>query len=87
MTTAYLTDSRFAAHTLAGHAEHAGRLAAIQQLLDEYGLLARMASLVPTPASDEQLRVVHTDDYLDLLAWTEKQKGVQLGPDTYVLPV
>jgi acetoin utilization deacetylase AcuC-like enzyme len=86
MTTAYVTDTRFAAHTLAGHVEYAGRLTAIQALLDEYRLPECMVHLTPELATDSQLRAVHTDDYLDLLAWTTQQKGLQLGPDTYVLP-
>src|SRR5450755_1482045 len=86
MTTAYITDTRFEAHTLAGHAEFAGRLTAIQDLLKQYGLPRRMLELAPTPATDAQIQAVHTPDYLELLTWTEKQKGMQLGPDTYVLP-
>ncbi len=86
MTTAYITDTRFDAHTLAGHAEFAGRLTAVQELLKQRGLPQQMLELTPSPATDTQLRAVHTTDYLDLLAWTETQKGMQLGPDTYVLP-
>jgi acetoin utilization deacetylase AcuC-like enzyme len=86
MTTAYVTDTRFAAHNLDGHAEYAGRLKAIQDLLDNYGLPQRMSSLRPEPATEEQILAVHTPDYLQLLAWTETQKGLMLGPDTYVLP-
>jgi acetoin utilization deacetylase AcuC-like enzyme len=86
MTTAYITDTRFAGHTLKGHAEYAGRLTAIQSVLDNHAIPARTLQLTPTPASDAQLKAVHSQDYLDLLAWTETQKGLQLGPDTYVLP-
>ncbi len=86
MTTAYITDSRFAVHTLAGHAEYAGRLTAIQEALDQHGVTSRLLTLTPVEASDAQIRAVHTDDYLQLLAWTETQRGLQLGPDTYVLP-
>lgn len=86
MTTAYITDSRFAGHTLKGHAEYAGRLTAIQDVLDQYAIPERMLCLTPEAATDAQLRAAHTEDYLQLLAWTETQKGIQLGPDTYVLP-
>src|SRR5258708_6476225 len=86
MTTAYITDTRFDAHTLAGHAEFAGRLTAIHELLNQYGLPQRMLEVAPSPPTDDQLLAVHTADYLELLAWTETQKGMQLGPDTYVLP-
>jgi acetoin utilization deacetylase AcuC-like enzyme len=86
MTTAYITDSRFAGHTLEGHVEHAGRLAAIQAVLDKHGIPGRTLQLTPTAASDEQIRAIHTDSYLELLNWTTTQRGLQLGPDTYVLP-
>jgi acetoin utilization deacetylase AcuC-like enzyme len=45
-----------------------------------------MLRLVPEPATQEQLLAVHTADYLEVLAWTQTQKGLMLGPDTYVLP-
>ncbi len=86
MTTAYVTDTRFAAHNLPGHVENAERLRAIHQLLNERGLPDRMLRLTPEPANRAQLLMAHADDYLGLLAWTETQKGLQLGPDTYVLP-
>jgi acetoin utilization deacetylase AcuC-like enzyme len=86
MTTAYITDPRFAAHTLAGHSEYAGRLTAIQEALDRQGVTGRMARLAATEATEAHLRAVHSAEYLQLLAWTETQKGLMLGPDTYVLP-
>src|SRR5690349_16443624 len=86
MVTAYITDTRFAAHSLTGHAENAGRLLAVQNLLSEHGLPQRMLELAPLEPSSDLLHAVHTEDYLNLLAWTETQKGMQLGPDTYVLP-
>jgi acetoin utilization deacetylase AcuC-like enzyme len=86
MTTAYITDTRFAAHTLAGHVEYAGRLTVIQDLLDRHGLPGQTVKLSPAPATQQQLLTAHTQEYLELLAWTETQKGLQLGPDTYVLP-
>src|SRR5258708_11709026 len=87
MTTAYLTDDRFAAHSLTGHAEFAGRLTAIQETLSAHDVPHRMLCLKPEPATDDQIRAVHTHEYLELLSWTETQKGLQLGPDTYVLPI
>lgn len=87
MTTAYLTDTRFNQHNLPGHSEYAGRLEAIHELLDERGVAARMSKLTPTPITDEQVLSIHTPDYLELLHWTETQKGMMMGPDTYVLPI
>jgi acetoin utilization deacetylase AcuC-like enzyme len=86
MTTAYVTDSRYHTHTLAGHPEHAGRLQAIHALLDERGVTARMLRPTPEPVTDAQILSIHTPDYLEVLRWTETQQGVMLGSDTYVLP-
>jgi acetoin utilization deacetylase AcuC-like enzyme len=86
MSTAYITDTRFAAHSLEGHAEFAGRLLAVQQLLEKHSIPDRTVKFIPDPVTDAQILTVHTDEYLDLLKWTETQRGLQLGPDTYVLP-
>src|SRR5258708_11379797 len=86
MTTAYITDSRFNAHTLQGHVESAARLDAIHNLINQYAINRRMLVLTPVEPDEEQLRAVHTGEYLDLLRWTETERGLQLGPDTYVLP-
>ncbi|MBX3061476.1 MAG: histone deacetylase [Anaerolineae bacterium] len=87
MTTAYVTDTRYAEHNLPGHAEYAGRLLAIHELLDQRGVSERMVRLKPESVSDQQILTVHTDEYLELLHWSETQKGLMLGQDTYVLPV
>src|SRR5258708_34280066 len=86
MTTAYITDSRFNAHTLAGHVEFAGRLNALYDVMNQQSLPRRMKELIPLEATDAQLRAVHTQEYLDLLAWSERQHGIHVCPDTYVLP-
>lgn len=93
MTTAYVTDTRFNAHTLAGHVESAERLKAIHDKLDNtllngLPISSHMLRLTPEPATDAQLRACHTEDYLtNVLAWTETQRGVMIGADTYCLPV
>src|SRR5216683_2888124 len=86
MTTAYVTDTRFDAHTLAGHVEVAERLAAIRDVMAAQALPQRMSTLTPVEATYDQLCAVHTSEYLELLTWTETQRGLMLGPDTYVLP-
>jgi acetoin utilization deacetylase AcuC-like enzyme len=86
MTTAYITDTRSAVHTLRGHSEHAGRLTAIHEALDSRGVSERMVRLKADGVTPEQILAVHTEEYLELLNWTTTQRGVQLGPDTYVLP-
>lgn len=87
MATAFFTDTRFAEHTLIGHPEHAGRLIAIQNRLEESGILAEVNRVLPREATREELLRVHAADYLDLLDWTAARESVVgLDADTYVLP-
>jgi acetoin utilization deacetylase AcuC-like enzyme len=86
MTTAFVTDSRFAAHTLEGHPEHAGRLTAIQKALQEAQLTRHFLMVDATPVTETQMQAVHTPVYLEQLAATAQQPGVMFGLDTYVLP-
>jgi acetoin utilization deacetylase AcuC-like enzyme len=87
MATAFVTDSRFAAHTLDGHPEHAGRLAAVQQTLDDELLTARLLSLEARLSEEDDLRAVHTAGYLELLEETAQLDGIaMMGADTYVTP-
>jgi acetoin utilization deacetylase AcuC-like enzyme len=86
MTTAYITDTRYAEHTLTGHVERAERLQAIHALLKAEGIDKHLRSIAPEPITDSQILSVHTEGYLDLLKWTTTRPGMMLGSDTYVLP-
>ncbi len=87
MTTLYVTHPRYPEHDSPGHPEHAGRIRAIWQRLDETGLAARMHSGAATPIERDLLLSVHTPRYLDLL---DKLSGldrtVRLDADTYANP-
>ncbi|MBN2305562.1 MAG: histone deacetylase [Anaerolineae bacterium] len=87
MPTAFLTDSRFAAHTLPGHPEYAGRLTAVQGRLEADDLLDMLARVDPVPATDEDILAVHEADHLARLARIGQQSHtVMIGPDTYATP-
>jgi acetoin utilization deacetylase AcuC-like enzyme len=87
MTTALVTDSQYAVHTLDGHPEHAGRLAAVLTALDEAALTQRLLRLEPGPADDESLLAVHSAPYLARLQATAELKSVGMwGADTYITP-
>lgn len=85
MTTAYVTHSRYADHTLDGHPENADRLYAIWARLAEAGVLADLATLEPAAVGDAHVEAVHQRRYLDLLA-TRWDHPVMLDHDTYMLP-
>ena len=87
MSTAFVTDSRYAVHTLEGHPEHAGRLEAVQHALDEDFLTERLMRLEAIPVDAESVQAVHTARYLALLEKTcELDTVAMLGADTYVTP-
>lgn len=67
MTTIYTTHPRYVEHDYPGHPEHAGRIRAVWQRLDENGLSARMNKVEAQPVTDAQILSVHTKDYLELL--------------------
>ncbi len=88
MTTAYLTDKRFTLHDFARHPEHAGRVKAVWQQLDESGFADQMLRIAPSPASDEQILAVHAAEHLErLVAVSQGDRMARLDPDTYALPV
>jgi acetoin utilization deacetylase AcuC-like enzyme len=87
VVTAFFTDERFSAHTLPGHPEHAGRLEAVNALLREDGILNELHQIEAAPATEGQIRAVHTERYLNLLAETSSLKRTSmLNADTYITP-
>ncbi len=53
MTTIYTTHPRYTEHDAPGHPEHAERIRAVWQHLDDHGLSGRMNAVTPQPISDE----------------------------------
>ncbi|MFQ3565594.1 MAG: histone deacetylase [Aggregatilineales bacterium] len=87
MTIVYVTHPRFVEHDLAGHPEHAGRIRAVWQRLEEGGLTARMQKIELPLATSEQMRAVHHESYLAVLERTAGfDRTVRLDADTYVCP-
>lgn len=87
MSTAFVTDSRFAAHTMDGHPEYAARLTMIQALLESNELLNRLVQVEVEPVSEALMHMVHSADYLNLIKKTAKlTESTMLGVDTYVTP-
>ncbi|MBN1311858.1 MAG: histone deacetylase [Anaerolineae bacterium] len=85
--TAYVTHPDYLLHTLEGHPEHAGRLEAVWQLYESSGMIERLMSIDPVPATPEQLALVHESRYVDFVKQSAEQGGGMLDPDTYLLPV
>ncbi|MDE2651873.1 MAG: histone deacetylase [Chloroflexota bacterium] len=88
MTSAYLTHSQFTAHDYPRHPEHAGRIQAIWQQLKAQGLREQLLSITPAPASDAQIRAVHSAAHLNrLVDIAGQERTVFIDQDTYALPV
>src|SRR5882724_3065452 len=84
MTTIYTTHPRYTEHDQPGHPEHAGRIRAVWQRLDESGLASRMAAVEAKAVSPELILTVHTPAYLDLLRRVSAQERMmRLDNDTY----
>jgi acetoin utilization deacetylase AcuC-like enzyme len=83
MTTAILTDPRYAAHTDPFHVERAERLQAIEQALRVSGLSEDVLALAPRFANPAELAAVHDQAYLDAIQRFCEQGGGQIDLDTY----
>ncbi|MCY4466575.1 MAG: histone deacetylase [Chloroflexi bacterium] len=88
MTTAYLTHRQFTAHDLPRHPEHAGRIQAIWRQLEAQGLTTQLLPITPAPASNAQIRAVHSAAHLSrLVDIAMQERRVFIDQDTYALPV
>ena len=88
MTTAYLTHELFTAHDFPRHPEHAGRIEAVWRQLEAQGLMDKLLSIKPNPASDAQILAVHSREHLNRLVDIAAQdRVVRIDADTYALPV
>lgn len=87
MTTAYVLDDRFNAHTMSGHPEYAGRLEAIERRFRQLSLAEQLHQVAVVPAPHEAVVAVHSQGYLTRLSRTSTLSDtVMLGLDTYVTP-
>lgn len=87
MTTIYVTHPRYVEHDLAGHPEHAGRIRAVWEEIDNSGLAEYMQHRLPEPVTDEQILYTHTAQHVENLHEVERQKiKAQFDSDTYLLP-
>jgi acetoin utilization deacetylase AcuC-like enzyme len=86
MSVALLTSPAYLQHDNPDHPENASRLRAIESALDASGLRQRLLSLLPAPATHEQITAVHTEEYVDALERAMSRAPGLLDADTYVVP-
>jgi len=84
MTVGTCYDPIFLEHTLPDHPENANRLRAVMTLLNEKHALASVQSLTFSPATFEELTVVHTPAYVSRVYQMCESGRSALNPDTYL---
>jgi acetoin utilization deacetylase AcuC-like enzyme len=82
--TAIVYDPFNLRHTLEGHPENQRRLRSTMDLLQDDGVLDRLAKVASTPAPEDAILRVHTPAYLERLQVITQRGGGHLDADTYV---
>lgn len=83
MTLLY-SDNRFLNHDTGDHPECADRLRAIHTQLQNSGLMAQVKKIRPVSVTDEQIRLVHSDEQVAAFDALAKNGGGKLDADTVV---
>ncbi len=83
MRTAITFSESHAGHVENGHFERPERLQAIRELLEKEEILARLNHLPITPATREDVLLVHPLAYYNRLEAATEAGGARLDPDTY----
>lgn len=87
MTTAFYFHEKFLEHdTGPYHPEDPGRLGAVIRGLKQSGVWDRVHHVTPSPATEEQILLVHTKPHFDYIRNCASRAPVQIDPDTVVSP-
>jgi acetoin utilization deacetylase AcuC-like enzyme len=82
--TGIVKDNRYLDHAADSyHPESRERLQAVYAMLRETGLQEKLADIRPRMAADEELELIHTSRYIQLVASTAGREYTMLDPDTY----
>ncbi|MFC2023930.1 histone deacetylase [Chloroflexota bacterium] len=87
MTTGYVYDPIYLEHDLKGHPENRQRLRTIMRVLEEQGMLERLAPIPAVPITSERLERVHDAGYIRDVQRLAQRGGGHLDLDTYVSPL
>jgi acetoin utilization deacetylase AcuC-like enzyme len=86
MRTAIAINPRHAAHDEPQHVEQAARLYAITAALNASGLRSVLLDVPARPATEAQLRAVHTEQMIELVRWSATRPRSWIDHDTYTTP-
>ncbi len=84
MTTAYVYHPLYLEHKFPGHPERPARLQSAMELLQAEQVLARLAALEPTFATEDEIEWVHSQGHRQRVQQVAARGGGHLDPDTYV---
>jgi acetoin utilization deacetylase AcuC-like enzyme len=81
----FVFDERCMAHQQdPGHPESPERISVIREALEKEGLLAKMLPIPAREATEEELRLVHTQSYIDTVKRVCADAPETLGPDVFI---
>ena len=83
MSIAFTYNSSHVKHHQPGHVERPERLERIMQVVQDDPIWKRLKHVETKPATEADVRLVHTEDYWHRLQTTVEAGGAQLDPDTY----
>lgn len=86
MTIGVVYSPRYLEHNDPSHPEHAGRLEAIVQVLQQDGAWDEAEPITPQPVSRERLTSLHTAAYVEQVRQTAASGRAWLDMDTYLTP-
>lgn len=82
----FVYDRIFLEHDTGSHPENATRMTATMELLEECGLLAKLARIPVRAATAEELALVHDPRYIAGVQRVAEQGGGWVDPDTLITP-
>jgi len=87
MSTGIVKDWRFTEHNMGPyHPESPQRIEAIYKMLEKEKIFSSYPIIEPRPAKEEEIEMIHTRSYVDMIKETSGQEKVYLDPDTSTSP-
>jgi acetoin utilization deacetylase AcuC-like enzyme len=86
MSVGVVYDPVYLEHNTGQHVENAARLVEIMRLLEETGLTAKLVSIPPRAASQDELAAVHAPGYISYVESFAHRGGGWLDADTVLSP-
>ena len=87
MKTGIVKDWRYLEHNMGeGHPESPERIRAIYEMLEEEKGLTSLPLIAPRPATEKEVALIHTQEYVEQIKETAGRERVHLDPDTSTSP-